>query len=191
MEPGRVIRLKVGNTLLEKKLAKTTRKKSYSHIGLVRKIGIVWDASDISGFSYISQFVQKMHDRSIEVSIMGYFPGKILPDQYTAIRYFRCMKRDELNFFYHPVSQDASQFMSIPFDVLIDINFARILPLQCLTALSKASLKVGLANCENDRVFDLMIEMKDKSDISSYLEQVIYYLEMIHENHSRKIEPVY
>lgn len=191
MEPGRVIRLKIGKSLLAKKLAKTTRRKSYSHIGLVKKIGIVWDASDISGFSHISKFFQKMNERNIDVRIIGYFPDKTLPDQYTAIRYFSCIKRDELSFFYLPLSNDASGFIKTKFDILIDVNFKNVLPLQFLSAMSVASLKVGPAGSESNNVFDLMIDMKSNPDTSAYLDQVILYLEMIHESQSQKVESVY
>ncbi len=63
------------------------RKVYYSNIKHIKKIGIVWDASKTEDFSSLSKFHQKMHERNIDVKIIGYYPGKELPDQYTAIRY--------------------------------------------------------------------------------------------------------
>jgi hypothetical protein len=180
MELFKNIRLRIGKRFLAKKIAKTKRKVSYSNINLVKNIGLVWDASKISDFSALSKFYQKMHDRSIEVKVLGYFPGKELPDQYTAIRYLTCLKKAELNNIYQPTSSEANNFISNRFDVLIDINFQKLFPLQYISSLSNAGFKVGLFDPEiSDTSFDLMMEIKNPVDIENYLNQVVHYLEMI------------
>jgi hypothetical protein len=147
---------------------------------MVKKIAIVWDATNTDEFHNLSRFHQKMHERNIDVKVFGYFPGKNLPDQYTAIRYLTCMRRKELNFFFLPGSSEANSFINNEFDVLIDINFKKLLPLQYITSYSNAAFKVGLFETETvDTPFDLMIEIKNPVDIDIYLVQVIQYLEMI------------
>ena len=93
MELFRNVRLKIGQSILAKKIARTKRKVYYSNISSVKKIGIVWDASKTEEFACLSRFHQKMQERNIEVKILGYFPGKELPDQYTAIRYLNLYKK--------------------------------------------------------------------------------------------------
>lgn len=187
MELMKSIRLKIGNALLQKKAAKEKRKVCYSNIELVKKIGVVWDASQVSDFSSLSKFHQKMQERNIDVKVLGYYPGKELPDQYTAIRYLTCIKRDEVNFFYHPVAQESETFIKKRFDILIDINFKNLLPLRYLSSLSNASLKVGLFDHEkNVSTFDLMLDMKTP-DIETYLDQTMLYLEMIHTGEPEKV----
>ena len=137
MELFKNVRLKTGRAFLAKKMARMKRKVYYSDIKLVKNIGIVWDASITSDFAGLSRFYQKMHERNIEVKILGYFPGKDLPDQYTAIRYMTLIRKKELNLFYHPVSSEASAFIKNRFDILIDINFKKLLPLQYISDLSK------------------------------------------------------
>ena len=181
MELFRNIRLKIGKAVLAKKMARTKRKVYYSNIGLVKRIGIVWDASKPDEFPGLSRFHQKMHERNIEVNILGYFPGKNLPDQYTAIRYLTCIRRKEMNFFYHPVTYETNNFISNRFEILIDINFKKLFPLQYISSLSTAGFKVGLFESETmDTPFDLMMEIKNPVDVENYLNQVIHYLEMIH-----------
>jgi hypothetical protein len=180
MELFKNIRLKIGNSILEKKLEKSRRKVLYSDFSKIKSIGIVWDAAKTSDFPGLSRFCQKMHERNIDVKILGYFPGKELPDQYTAIRYLACFRKTELSFFYHPVSFEADHFIRNKTDVLIDVNFNNIFPLLCISSLSIASLKVGLFNEENpDSIFDLMIEIKKPVNIDNYLNQIVHYLEMI------------
>ncbi len=180
MELFRNYRLKIGNAILVKKLVKTRRKIFYNDISDIKKIGIVWDATKKGDFASLSKFHQKMQDRNVDVKIIGYYPGKELPDQYTAIRFLSCIRRNELSFFYLPVSTEADVFMNSKFDILIDINFDEVFPLQCITKLSKASFKVGLFNSEADSsTFDLMMEIKKPVQVENYLTQVIHYLEMI------------
>jgi len=180
MELFKNIRLKIGKVFLVKKISKTRRKVYYSNLNLVKNIGIVWDASKTSDFAALSRFYQKMHERNIKVKILGYFPGKDLPDQYTAIRYLTCIKKTELNFFCHPVSSETNNFINNRFDVLIDINFQKLFPLQYISSLSNAGFKVGLFDPEiTNASSDLMMEIRSPVDIEYYLDQIVHYLEMI------------
>lgn len=178
-------RLKIGNSIFTKSLIKAKRKSSYPGMSQIRKIGIIWDASKTGDFSSLSKFHQRMEERNIDVKIFGYYPGKELPDQYTAIRFLTCMRRKDLNFFYIPASTEADVFMGTKFDILIDVNFDRLFPLQYITRLSSASFKVGLFNSETDSsTFDLMMEIRKPVKVDEYLTQVIHYLEMINSGSS-------
>jgi hypothetical protein len=173
MELFKNIRLKIGQVTFAKKMAKTKRKVFYSDFSQIRNIGIVWDASNTADFSSLSKFCQKMHEKNIEVKILGYFPGKELPNQYTAIRYLTCLRKNELSFFYIPESSEANSFINNRFDVLIDINFNKIFTLNYLTFLSMAAFKVGLFESErNDTPFDLMMEIKRPVSADNYLEMI-------------------
>ncbi len=180
MELFRKIRLGNGRAILQRKVARLKREIRYSDFADVSSIGIVWDASNISEFPVLSRFHQKMQDAKIDVKIFGYFPGLVLPDQYTAIRYLICIRKDELTKLYLPDSREATLFINTPFDVLIDINLNNELPLSYVSGLSKARLKVGLFEKEaTSQPFDIMIEMTPPIDIEGYLSQAIHYLKMI------------
>ncbi len=182
------VRLKIGRFILSKKTSYTKRKKYYSNISLVKKIGIVWDASNTHEFLSLSKFYQRMHERNIEVSIMGYYPGKNLPDQYTALRFLTVIKRRELNFFYMPVSEESKSFIKSRFDILIDINFKKLYPLQYIIELSNAGFKVGLLDSANESSpLDMMMEMKDSVGLENYLNQIVGYLEMINAEKTKTV----
>jgi hypothetical protein len=85
-----------------------------------------------------------------------------------------------VDFLHRPVASETQSFIKTHFDVLIDINFKKQFPLVYITSLSEAGLKVGLADSDPETSpFDLMISLKNPVTIDSYLEQVLYYLEMI------------
>jgi len=189
MEMFKNFRLNRGKAILRKKMEKIKRKKFMGNINDAKSIGLVWDAANPDDFASLTQFHQKMAERNIEVSILGYFPGKYLPDKLTAIRYLKCLKREDINFTYRPVSREADTFINTPFDILIDINFKDVFPLRYISYLSLAGFKVGIFDTrDEDRPYDLMIEFKQNTDINNYLIQVIYYLEMINTKSNKQGE---
>jgi hypothetical protein len=189
MELFRKIRLKIGEAILSNKIAATKRKTLYSNIDEVKNIGIVWDASKIEDFACLTKFYQKMTENKTEVRILGYFPGNDLPNQYTAIRYLSIVKKEELNFFYQPNTADSKAFISKRFDVLIDLNFTKLLPLQYISSLSNAGFKVGLLDPEiKNPPYDLMMELKNPVNMEDYLNQVVHYLGMINSGTVNKVE---
>jgi hypothetical protein len=180
MELFKNIRLNIGKSTLKKKVAVNGRKFNYSSFTNARKIVIIWDASNTEEFVQLSKFHQMMQERKISVEIMGYYEGKELPDQLTAVRYLKLIRRKELNYFYIPVSNDADEFLKKNYDILIDINFKKIFPLTYLSFLSRSGIKVGLFDSKPvDNPFDLMIELKGPVSVQNFLNQSIEYLEMI------------
>lgn len=173
--------------MLEGKYSRIRRRPIYRNFQSIKSMGLVWDASRPEEFLFLSRFHQKMADLNIELKIFGFFPGRELPNQYTAIRYLTCLKKNELDFFYRPVSKEAISFIEQPFDVLIDIDFQKLFPLVYITSLSKAGLKVGIADTNPETApFDLMFSFKKPMNLENYLEQVLFYLDMINSDSAKK-----
>jgi hypothetical protein len=180
MEIFKKIRLNRGRSVLQKKIKRMKKNRFSGNINTARTLGIVWDASRTDYFESLNRFYQNMHERNVDVKILGYFPGKELPDKYTAVRYLTCLKKQDIGFFYRPVSKEADLFIKTKFDILIDINFSNIFPLQYISSLSAAGLKIGLFDSSSaDSPFDIMIDLKNSFEINTYLTQVVHYLEMI------------
>jgi hypothetical protein len=187
MELFRNLRIRAGKSVLSGKISKSTRKPHYINFFNIKNIGLVWDASRPEEFVLLSRFCQKMAEQKIEVKVLGFYPGKKLPDQYTAIRFLTCLKKNEVDFLYRPVTSESNEFIKNRFDVLIDLNFRKLFPLVYVSSLSEASLKVGLADSKPESSpFDLMISLKNTVTIDEYLEQVLLYLEMINSETVKK-----
>jgi hypothetical protein len=180
MELFRNFRLKIAGAILKKRLARSKRKMLYTNFSRVKNIGIVWDASRHTEFQALARFHQKMNERDIDVKILGYYEGKNLPDQYTAIRYLSCIRKSDINLLYIPESTETRSFIDNKFNLLIDLNFEKLFPLSYITLLSRASFKIGLFEEDGkDTPFDLMMEVEKPVNMDNYLKQVIQYLEMI------------
>ena len=191
MEIFNKARITVARFVIKNRMRHLIRSKRKGNLNNAKKIGIVWDTVKAEDFSALSQFHQKMAERKIDVNIIGYYPGKVLPDRYTAIRYLLCLKPNDINFLYMPVSPEAVEFIKTRFDILIDANFNNIFQLEYITSLSEAVLKVGIYdNRYDNQPFDLMIEMDRYTDISLYLSQVVHYLEMINTESNKSTEKI-
>lgn len=189
MEMFKDTRLNIGKSILRKKMARMKRTRFNGNISNAKTIGLVWDASNPEELPTLSHFYQKMAEKNINVKIIGYFPGKYLPDKLTAIRYLTCLKKDEINITYRPVSHEASTFINTRFDILIDINFKDLFPLRYISYLSMAGFKVGIFGTGSENSpYDLMMEFDKSTDINTYLTQAIYYLEMINSGSNKKEE---
>ncbi len=179
MDMFRKPRLAWAKGLVRRRLRKTYRNKKFNNLRNAHKIGIVWDGSNLESFRDLTAFFQLMTGKGIQVDILCYYPGTVLPDEYTALRHLSCFKRSDLSFFYLPKSEEISDFISTPYEILIDINFNNRFPLYYITALSKAEFKIGKGGSIKQEALDMSIELDDKNNISFYLEQVQHYLEMI------------
>ena len=179
MELFKNFRLAVGKCIINRRLKNNYRIKKFNSLRNAHKIGIVWDGSNIDNFKDITAFHKEMQEKGIQVDIVCYYPGKILPDEYTALRYMTCYKRGDLNLFFIPHIADLDEFIATPYEILIDINFNNHFPLYYVSALSKAEFKIGAGKTINHNTLDMTIEIANKKDISYYIEQVRYYLEMI------------
>ncbi len=183
-------RQKIGVYILNRKGSRSKRKVHYSNIESIKRIGIVWDAANNEEFSILSKFYHKMNEKNVKVKILGYYAGRDLPNNLTAIKYLSCIRTPELDFFYKPAfSVEASTFIKTKFDVLIDINFDKKFPLYYVSTLSTANFKVGLWDSRiRNQIFDLMIELKRPVRIDQYLDHVMHYLEMIKSESPEQIE---
>lgn len=180
MEFFRNLRIKAGKSMLAKRYSKILHRPSYKGFGSTKSIGIVWDATNQEELAVLTRFHQRMSEAGKQVKVIGFYPGKVLPDLYVGNRFMVCLKNNETDFFYRPDTVEADAFINEKFDLLIDINVRDHFPLFYITSLSKALLKVGLSGTDpGTSPFDLMISMKNPVGVEKYLEQIILYLEMI------------
>jgi len=171
-------RLKLGNRSLRKKVSMITRTVSYSGFDNVRSIGVVWDTNNPNDFKSIAAFHSKMGQRGIKVKVIGYSEMKVLPSEFTAIQYFTCLRKEDIDYLFRPISPESEAFINENFDVLIDINFKKVFPLFYISSMSRGGIKAGLLGNDNSLTFDLMIE-KENPSVGEYLDYIVQYLEMI------------
>lgn len=179
MELFKGTRLFISNLVLKQRRRKIRRQKKFNNLRNSHKIGIIWDGSKTDDFEALTAFFQEMQERKIQVDIVCYYPRKVLPDKYTAIRYLTCIKSTDLNYLFIPKTDDIEEFINTPYEILIDMNENNLFPVKFISVLSRAEFKVGIDSSPYRNELDMTISIEKNYNARYYLEQVKHYLEMI------------
>ena len=179
MELFKGIRQFIGRKILISKAKRLRRHKRFNSLHNAHKIAMVWSVEKEDDLKIINSFHKEMQKRDIQTDIICYFPGPVLPNNLTALRHINCFKLSDLNYLYIPVSPGIIEFINTQYEILIDINFENRFPLQWITALSVAELKIGTVDSDINNLMDMTFDLSDKKETAYYLEQVKRYLEMI------------
>ena len=141
-------------------------KVSENHFKKIRTVGILFDANDTKGREAVIGYRQQLQESGITVSLFGYFNSKVdgitFPFDFIDIR--------DLSFAYLPEGDRVRQFISTPFDVLINLDTQMHKPMSYMAAASRALFKIGPAQGDHNH-YDLMIATEG-NDIALYIEQI-------------------
>jgi Family of unknown function (DUF6913) len=157
MKLGERIKAIIGSRVLEKKLRNQNRSVAVCNIKNARNIGILYNATEYVSFEIIREFAKELSQNNSNVSILGYVDSKKLIDHYLYRKGFDFFSRNDLNWYYKPVSAVAEEFVKKPFDLLIDLSLEPSYPVQYIVALSPSTFKVGRFSPE-EKYLDLMID---------------------------------
>jgi hypothetical protein len=165
------IKTKIGSRILEKKLKNRQRSIVVCNIQHAQKIGIIYNATEFVSFEIIKDLTKKLSQHS-EVSILGYVNSKKLIDHYLYRKGFDFFSRNDLNWYYRPVSEVTESFIRKNFDILIDLSLENYYPIQYIVALSPATFKAGRFSRE-EKYLDLMIDMEKENEQMKRLHEEI------------------
>lgn len=163
MKTGEKIKALIGSRVLEKKLRNQKRSVSVCNIKNAQNIGILYNATEFISFEIIRDFTKKLSQNNPNVTILGYVDSKKLIDHYLYRKGFDFFSRNDLNWYYKPVSEVADKFMKQPFDLLINLSLEAIYPIQYIIASSPATFKVGKFSPE-EKYLDLMIDIEKENE---------------------------
>jgi hypothetical protein len=161
-----------GNRMLEKKLRNQHRETIVCNIKNAQHIGILYNATEFVSFEIIKDFAKLLDQSKAIVSILGYVNSKKLIDHYLYRKGFDFFSRNDLNWYYKPVSPTTENFIKQPFDILINLSLETYYPIQYIVALSSATFKVGKFTA-GEKHLDLMIDMdKEKEQMKQLQEEI-------------------
>ena len=148
----------------------------------IENVGILFDATRSEDMELVKQYVAYLKEHRKKVKVIGFFNTKEIPLlTYSKLEYdFFSVK--ELNWFGKPTSVYIKNFMDDKFDLLIDLNIADHFPLRYISALSKASFKVGKFSNTDTEIYDLMIETDNTRTLKYFMKQVDIYITMLNKN---------
>jgi len=138
-------------------------------------IGVLCSSLDEASTVHLKKFLHHLSQKDIKFSVIGYFDGKNIPENFLYWKEFDFFTRKDLNFFYIPDSSMIGKFINEPFDMLINCNIDGYFPVEYISQLSLAKCKVGIMS-ENGSCYDLMIDIQKKQTIEYFLKNLEIYL---------------
>lgn len=169
---------KIGHSKLNKRLKTVTRKKMVYNLVSARKIGLIIYLTNENDFNRALDFASFLTKLNLSVDILGYFPGKEIPQSYLLRKSINVFCKKDLNWYYKPMQPFIDEFAAKEFDILIDLSMEEIFPLKWAATLSRAKFKVGnLSYYGNPN--DLIINIKPSDNLDYLISQIKHYLNLI------------
>jgi hypothetical protein len=176
-----------GNYLLSGEVKALRRDKMFVNLADAKTVGIVFEATESSNFELVKKYISYLREMKKRVKAIGFYDQKNIPSMaYSKLEYdFFCQK--DLTWHNSPNSVYVKNFMEEKFDILLDLNLNELFPLRYISALSRASFKVG-KNCDrNNSIFDLMIETDEKKGLKYFLKNIDTYIFIINKKHDQQV----
>lgn len=159
---------------LNQKLSQIKTNRTSVEFEMAESIGILFDATDPSNRNKVLAYAQNMINNGKKVNLLGFVKNK-QKDLTFSFKYFTL---NEVSWKMIPNSTEINQFMNKKFDILINLYFGKNNPIEYISALSKANLRVGPFS-ENSNCFDLMIDLPNNKGIDHLIKQVDFFLNRI------------
>jgi hypothetical protein len=176
------IKARIGRQRLADMTGSAVRKINLCTISEAKNIGVIFDATEYISFEIVRDLVKQLSNNSISISVLGYVDSKKLIDHYLYRKGFDFFCRNDLNWYYKPVSSQTEQFMNEPFDILIDLSLDDQFPIQYIISASKATFKTGRYSI-TDTSLDFMIDIdKEKETLRTLRRDIIREKKAMGEN---------
>lgn len=150
----------------------------------VKTVGILFDASNPEDFELVKRYIQYLREHRKKVKALGYYPAKRIPDMTYSKLEYDFFSAKETNWFGKPSAMVIQNFINEEYDLLLDLNIQDHFPLKYISALSKASFKVGKYTQKDVAIYDMMIDSDNTKTLKYFLRQVDVYITMLN-----KVEP--
>ena len=178
------IKIKVGEYFLKKEITGGVRSRSIMNLKEAKTIGVIFNAGDINEVELVKKYITYLRDMGKKVRSMGYVALKELPGNINTSIDHQCFTLQNVNWYYKPAIGFIGSFVEEEYDLLLDLNIARQLPLIYVAALSKAKCKVGRYSEKYMSIYDVMIETDDEKTLKYFLQNVDTYMEMLNKKAS-------
>ena len=159
------------NYILQKKLSahKVTRyPKGFDE---AQSIGILFDATDPQERQIVKHYASFIEKKGKNVQLFAFLNDEQVQNNFT----FKHFSKKELDWTLKPKDQIIANFINTPFDFLINVYQGKNIPLEYISSLSKAHIRVG-PYTDKDNCFDLMIETNEQTDLCYFVKQLEYFL---------------
>ncbi|MCS6934761.1 MAG: hypothetical protein NZM35_06405 [Chitinophagales bacterium] len=161
---------------LNEALRQTKELRSIINLPDAQTIGILYDSSDADNDILITRFAEQLKRDGKQVEILGFINDN-KTDHKADIK---VMNTAHISWCLVPVHETALDFARKRFDLLLCCFTREILPLEYIAAISRARWRVGVYDERKTALYDFMINIGGRRDLSYLLSIITSYLNKIH-----------
>lgn len=152
-----------------------------------KTIGILYNATSEKNYEIVKQFVKEIRAQQKDVMALGYIDKREIPDMRYAKLGLDFFTRKAVNWKMKPKHPSVNNFINSDFDILINLNTEKCIPLKYISAMTRAKFKVGRFDKKNILFCDLMIKVGETMGLKDFIEQITHYLKLLkHDNTLKK-----
>lgn len=145
-----------------------------------KSVGILWNPADEGSIDTYEMLRKTLQIKGIKPTGIAYIGSNREKETLATITSSGFLHRRDVRWFGRPETGDGLEFIDEPFDILIDLSISKAVALQYILVYSKATFMVGWQGTEPN-YYDLNIDVSVKPECKYLMEQIVYYLENIHE----------
>jgi hypothetical protein len=175
------IKLSIANRTLKKEILSSGRISAPNKFNFdkIKTVGIIFDATNAEDYEIVKRYVVYLREHLKKVKVIGFFSTKEIPAlTYSKLEY-DFFSAKELNWLGKPSSAVIQNFINEEYDLLIDLNIRDHFPLKYISALSKATFKVGKFDENEAGIYDMMIDADNTKTVKYFLRQIDTYITML------------
>lgn len=147
----------------------------------IQEIGIIYHADSQKQEEEVNRVAHYLREQGKKVWTMGFVDAKTLPHTkkfHISAEYFW---REKLKWNNLPDPTRIGNFISHPFDLVMNLYFEDVLPLEALSSMTRSAYAMGASSVPGALQYnDTVIEMKSNS-IHDLATQMIHYLKVINQ----------
>ena len=158
-------------------LKRSARIKTFSNS---KNVGIIWNPVDEGSIETLELLRKILQTKGIKSTGIAHIDSNREMETLNTITHSGFLHRQNVKWFGRPKTSTGMQFIEEPFDLLLDLSISKTVALQYILVHSQSVFKVGWQDGAPN-YYDLNIDVSEKPQCRYLMEQVVFYLENIHE----------
>ncbi len=179
MEILKKIKHSIARYFLKNKLKKNTRERRFISLKEAKDIGILYLFTNEQDYNAISKFVKLLQDQNKKVKALGFVKQKNLTNRFLPKLSYDFFSQKDINWYGKPSNIFIKDFIEKDFDIIIDMSLQDNYPLQYISGVSKAKLKVGRIGEKNSDIYDIMLKNEKNTKLDKFINEVHHYLSIL------------
>ncbi len=170
------IKEKLGTFNLQKELSNSQREVSVQNFDTAKVVGFIFDAEDSSKYQESVKFIKSIKKKGIKVFGLGVISSSENIDALPHEANMRYFSLEEINWYGKPNGKFVDDFLSINFDMFLDISLIEHFAISYIFASAKASYKI-VNSGDKAEYADFVIAVDNENSVKNFTDLIVHYLE--------------